>query len=130
MGGVGFAFKYLYDEMKPGNLALDKENKLIFALCPLNTTGIPFTAQQVQQIGERVNNIARLFNIREGFTRQDDTLPQRLMTEPLKVKAGASVGQLISQNDLDEMLNEYYSERGWDMNGTPTKVKLKELGLK
>ena len=91
-------------------------------------TGIPFTAQQVQQIGERVNNIARLFNIREGFTRKDDTLPLRLMTEP--IKAGASAGQLIGQKDLDEMLDEYYSERGWDMAGTPTDAKLKELGLK
>ena len=90
-------------------------------------TGISFTAQQVQQVGERVNNIARLFNIKEGFTRQDDTLPRRLMTEP--IKAGASAGQLISQADLDEMLDEYYSDRGWNRDGTPTEAKLKELGI-
>jgi len=91
-------------------------------------TGIPFTAEQIQQIGERVNNIARLFNGREGFSRRDDTFPARLMTEP--IKEGASAGQLISQADLDAMLDEYYEARGWDKNGDPTAAKLRELGLK
>jgi aldehyde:ferredoxin oxidoreductase len=91
------------------------------------TTGLSFTAGEVQQVGERVNNIARLFNIREGLTRQDDTFPYRLMHEPLK--AGASKGQLISQADLDLMLDEYYEARGWDKNGVPSEAKLKELGI-
>lgn len=90
-------------------------------------TGIPFTAEEVQQVGERVNNVARLFNGREGFSRKDDTFPRRLMTE--SIKAGASAGQLISQADLDEMLDEYYAARGWDKDGNPTPAKLKELGL-
>ena len=90
-------------------------------------TGIPFTAEEVQQVGERINNVARLFNGREGFSRKDDTFPKRLMTEP--IKAGASAGQLISQADLDEMLDEYYAARGWDKDGNPTPAKLKELGL-
>jgi len=90
-------------------------------------TGIHFTAEQIQQIGERVNNVARLFNGREGFSRKDDTFPMRLMTEP--IKEGASAGQLISQADLDAMLDEYYEARGWDKSGTPTPAKLNELGL-
>ena len=90
-------------------------------------SGMSFTAEEIQQIGERLNNIARLFNIGAGFTRKDDTFPRRLMTEP--IKAGASKGQLISQKDLDEMLDEYYSARGWDKDGSPTDAKLKELGL-
>lgn len=90
-------------------------------------TGISFTAQEIQQVGERVNNVARLFNGREGFSRKDDTLPKRLMTEP--IRAGGSAGQLISQADLDYMLDEYYRARGWDRNGIPTVAKLKELGL-
>ena len=90
-------------------------------------TGIPFTAEQIQQIGERVNNVARLFNGREGFSRKDDTFPARLMTEP--IKDGASAGQLISKADLDAMLDEYYEARGWDKSGTPTTAKLNELGL-
>jgi aldehyde:ferredoxin oxidoreductase len=90
-------------------------------------TGISFTADEIQQIGERVNNVARLFNGREGFSRKDDTFPRRLMTEP--IKAGASAGQLISQADLDVMLDEYYEARGWDKDGKPTAAKLRELGL-
>ena len=91
-------------------------------------SGIPFTADEVQQVGERVDNVARLFNGREGFSRKDDTFPKRLMTEA--IKAGASAGQLISQADLDLMLDEYYEARGWDKDGKPTPAKLKELGLK
>jgi len=90
-------------------------------------TGMRLTADEVQQIGERINNVARLFNGREGFSRKDDTFPKRIMTEA--IKAGDSAGQLISQADLDTMLDEYYEARGWDKNGNPTAAKLKELGL-
>jgi aldehyde:ferredoxin oxidoreductase len=90
-------------------------------------TGMRLTADEVQQIGERINNVARLFNGREGFSRKDDTFPKRIMTEA--IKAGDSAGQLISQKDLDTMLDEYYQARGWDKSGTPTTAKLKELGL-
>jgi len=90
--------------------------------------GTSFTAAEIEKIGERLNNIARLFNIGEGFSRKDDTFPKRILTEP--IKEGASKGQLISQENLDEMLDEYYTDRGWDKNGTPTPAKLKELGIK
>ena len=91
-------------------------------------TGLAFTAQDVERVGERVNNLARAFNVREGFKRADDTLPERLMTEPLK--SGPSKGQLISRKDLETMLDEYYTERGWDLKtGIPTKKKLAELNL-
>jgi aldehyde:ferredoxin oxidoreductase len=91
-------------------------------------TGLSFTPEEVLKVGERVNNLAKSFNVREGFTRADDTLPERLMTEPLK--AGASKGQVISREDLDKMLDEYYSLRGWDVKtGTPTRAKLTDLGL-
>jgi aldehyde:ferredoxin oxidoreductase len=91
-------------------------------------TGLRYSPEEIQKVGERINNLARAFNVREGFTRADDTLPERLMTEPLK--AGASKGQLISKDDLKLMLDEYYTERGWDINtGVPTRGKLTELGL-
>ena len=90
--------------------------------------GTDFTPEEIEKIGERINNIARLFNIGEGFTRKDDTFPKRLMTEA--IKKGASKGQLISQADLDVMLDEYYTARGWAKDGTPTAAKLKELGIK
>jgi aldehyde:ferredoxin oxidoreductase len=91
-------------------------------------TGLAFTPEEVLKVGERVNNLAKAFNVREGFTRADDTLPERLMTEPLK--AGASKGHVISREDLDKMLDEYYSLRGWDVEtGTPTRAKLTDLRL-
>jgi aldehyde:ferredoxin oxidoreductase len=90
--------------------------------------GTDFTPEEIEKIGERINNLARLFNIGEGFTRKDDTFPKRLMTEA--IKDGASKGQLISQADLDTMLDEYYAVRGWDNGGNPTPAKLKELGIK
>jgi len=91
-------------------------------------TGLRYTPEEVQAVGERINNLARAFNVREGFTRNDDTLPDRLMTEPLK--EGGSKGHFISKDDLKQMLDEYYRERGWDSNtGAPTREKLKELGI-
>jgi aldehyde:ferredoxin oxidoreductase len=91
-------------------------------------TGLIFTPDEVQKVGERVNNLAKAFNIREGFTRADDTFPDRLMTEPLK--DGASKGQLISKEDLKTMLDEYYTDRGWNPEtGVPTRAKLTDLGL-
>ena len=91
-------------------------------------TGLVYTPQEVARVGERINNLAKAFNVREGFARDDDTLPRRLMTEPLKT--GASKGHLISQSDLDQMLDEYYTARGWDpATGIPTREKLAELGL-
>ena len=91
-------------------------------------TGLSFTTEDVMKVGERLTNLAKAFNVREGFTRADDTLPERLMTEP--IKAGASKGQMISREDLDTMLNEYYRERGWDeKTGVPTRAKLVNLNL-
>jgi aldehyde:ferredoxin oxidoreductase len=91
-------------------------------------TGLSLTTEDVMKVGERLTNLAKAFNVREGFTRADDTLPERLMTEP--IKAGASKGQMISREDLDKMLNEYYRERGWDeITGVPTRAKLVNLNL-
>lgn len=91
-------------------------------------TGLTFTPEDVEKVGERINNLAKAFNVREGFTRADDTLPERLMNEPLI--DGASKGHLISKDDFKEMLDEYYKVRGWDINtGIPTREKLEELDL-
>jgi aldehyde:ferredoxin oxidoreductase len=91
-------------------------------------TGLSFTSEDVTKVGERINNLARAFNVREGFKRADDTLPERLMTEPLQ--SGASKGQMISKEDLNRMLDEYYTVRAWDLNtGVPTRKKLVELNL-
>ncbi|UCF56764.1 MAG: aldehyde ferredoxin oxidoreductase family protein [Deltaproteobacteria bacterium] len=91
-------------------------------------TGLTYAPEEIGQVGERVNNLARAFNVREGFSRADDTFPERLMTEPLQ--SGASEGHRISREDLNLMLDEYYTLRGWDLKtGAPTRGKLDELGL-
>lgn len=91
-------------------------------------TGLKYAPEEIQRVGERINNLARAFNVREGFTREEDTLPERLMTEPLK--EGTSKGHFISRDDLKQMLDEYYTDRGWDLDtGIPTREKLEELGL-
>jgi aldehyde:ferredoxin oxidoreductase len=65
-----------------------------------------------------------LFNLKAGFTRKDDTLPMRILKEP--IKTGPSKGEI---EELDKMLDDYYKVRGWDKNGIPTNEKLKALGL-
>ncbi|WKY48217.1 aldehyde ferredoxin oxidoreductase family protein [Eubacteriaceae bacterium ES3] len=90
-------------------------------------SGIGLTKEDVGKVGERVNNLARVYNISAGFTRADDTFPERIMNEA--IKEGGSKGQLISHDDLDLMLNEYYEARNWTNEGVPTPDKLDELDL-
>ena len=87
-------------------------------------TGETVEPAELLQIGERIWNAERLFNLRAGFTRADDALPRRLLDEP--VTAGPSAGQVV---DLEPMLDEYYAARGWDRDGRPTPHKLAELSL-
>lgn len=93
-----------------------------------SASGLALSPEDMMRAGERVNNLARVINVREGFRRADDTLPLRLMEEP--IKEGASAGERIARGDLDRMLDEYYEARGWDKEtGIPTRAKLLELGL-
>lgn len=87
-------------------------------------TGIERDGDGLLRAGERIWNLERLFNIREGFTRADDTLPQRFLREPLS--EGHSKGRTV---DLGPMLDEYYGLRGWGVDGIPSRGKLTELGL-
>lgn len=82
------------------------------------------SSEEVMKIGERVNNLVRLFNIREGLTRDLDTLPKRFFNEPLK--EGPSRNRVV---ELDQLMDEYYMVRGWDKEGAPGKEKLRALGI-
>lgn len=79
---------------------------------------------EILKIGERIWNLERVFNLKAGFTSADDTLPSRLLTEPLK--AGPGKGKV---SELDVMLKEYYDLRGWDKEGIPTDGKKEELAI-
>ena len=106
---------------KFANLAVAEE---FFARTLTAVTGEHFSADDLILIGERVWTLERMYNLREGFTKEDDTLPERILDEP--VSGGPSEGFTAR---LAPMLEEYYAFRGWDKNGIPTQDKLKELSL-
>jgi len=91
-------------------------------------TGFKMTAEELTRSGERINNVARLFNIREGLGRKDDTLPYKVMHLPVPDE-GPSKGAYVKQEELDFLLDDYYKTRGWTKEGVPTKEKLKEIGM-
>jgi aldehyde:ferredoxin oxidoreductase len=87
-------------------------------------TGSDYTLDELSAAGERIWNAERLFLVRAGFSAKDDTLPDRILKEPLP--DGPAKGMVCR---LDEMLGEYYRLRGWDENGVPRTEKLEALGL-
>jgi len=87
-------------------------------------TGITMETDELLRAGERLINLERLILVREGISRKDDTLPKRFLKHPMP--EGPSKGSTV---ELEEMLNEYYKERGWNSRGVPAKSKLKDLGI-
>lgn len=87
-------------------------------------TGANYTVEELVQAGERIINAERLFLVKAGFSRKDDSLPLRITQEPLP--DGPAKGMVCH---LDEMLTHYYQVRGWTQDGAPTQEKLAELGL-
>ena len=86
-------------------------------------TGISLTLLELMEIGERIFNLKRLFNVQCGITKEDDRIPIKLKT-PLS--NGRARNKIL---DIDLMLEEYYNFRGWDETGKPTKDKLKSLNI-
>jgi aldehyde:ferredoxin oxidoreductase len=121
----------LYEDL---SAVIDSLGLCIFTIFALNpehyasllsaVTGEPIGARQLLSMGERIWNLERLFNLREGFTKKDDQLPPRFSQQTLP--RGHSKNQVV---DLEPLLQEYYGLRGWDEEGVPTKEKLAELGL-
>jgi aldehyde:ferredoxin oxidoreductase len=92
------------------------------------TTGLPMTSEELYKCGERVYNVEKLFNVREGFGRESDYPPARFFEEPLL--DGPGKGSKLVREEYDKLLDEYYEARGWDKKtGNPTPEKLKALGL-
>jgi len=87
-------------------------------------TGADYTVESLLEAGDRVYTLERLFLNRAGFSRADDTLPPRMLEEPMP--EGPAQGHVV---ELEEMLPEFYELRGWDEKGIPTDEKLEELGL-
>jgi aldehyde:ferredoxin oxidoreductase len=88
-------------------------------------TGFDYpTVSELELLGERVSTLARMFNLREGYSRAEDTLPARNLSQPMA--GGPAEGQVV---ELAPMLDEYYRIVGWDQNGVPTPERLRALGL-
>jgi len=91
------------------------------------TTGWDFDYDDIDLIGERAHTIKKAFNIREGWTREDDNLPWRWQHEAFK--EGASAGVFVTDEELDYLKDIYYEAKGWTKEGLIPKEKLIELGM-
>lgn len=87
-------------------------------------TGMDCSDEEILMAGERIWNLEKIFNMKAGFTKEDDTLPERLLKEPMP--NGPGKGKVV---ELETMLGEYYELRGWDEMGVPKEEKLRELSL-
>jgi len=87
-------------------------------------TGVDFVSERLLEIGERIWNVERLFNLKEKFSKDDDTLPERFFQED-----GGVEGRHIKKDEFLASLLEYYRFRGWDSQGVPTKEKLEQLNI-
>ena len=90
-------------------------------------TGFDLSNSELMTAGERVYNLSKAFNSREGFSRKDDRLPKRVTEE--EIPDGPAKGERISVEEFERELDRYYTVRGWNEEGIPLKNTLKELDL-
>ena len=100
-------------------LGADDYADMYNVICGSNLTG-----EDILEIGDRIWNLERMFNLEAGISPAEDTLPKRLLEEP--IPEGPSKGWV---HKLPKMLPKYYKVRGWDKHGIPTQEKLESLGL-
>jgi len=85
-------------------------------------TGVTYTSEDLMFVGERIWNVERLYNLREGFSKEDDILPARFFEEKVN-------GRVIDREEFLKTRTEYYRMRGWDDDGVPKERTLKRLGI-
>ncbi|MFO8089361.1 MAG: aldehyde ferredoxin oxidoreductase family protein [Desulfatiglandaceae bacterium] len=90
-------------------------------------TGFDISLGELEKIGERIYNLERMINVKRGVSRKDDALPYRVVHEP--IPDGPAAGRFCPPEELDRMLDRFYSLRGWSKDGIPEEWKLRELGL-
>jgi aldehyde:ferredoxin oxidoreductase len=110
--------------LSPNLISFEELSKLIYY-----NTGLEFTPEEIWEIADRAYTIERLFNIREGLTRDDDWLVDRYFDEPTPIGLPIARGKHIDRKRFKQMIDEYYQLHGWDKNGVPTPESLKALGL-
>ncbi len=90
--------------------------------------GLATATGNPMETGERIYNLQKLFNYREGFTREDDVVPDRFFEEPLTV--GPKKGSVLTREQFKTMMDDFYKKRGWDLKiSKPGEAKLKSLKL-
>jgi aldehyde:ferredoxin oxidoreductase len=112
-------------------------NPVVASAMYVAVTGIPLSPEEFLTAGERVWNLQKVLNVREGFDRKDDAFPERWITEPLKfgekelrLQDYCRTLTISTREEAEKLLDEYYEERGWDVKrGIPTKEKLTKLGI-
>lgn len=90
-------------------------------------TGLDLSAEDLRRAGERIANLKKAFNIREGWRREDDTLPPRILGDMLPSGVARGVG--LTRAELDLMIAAYYRARGWTPDGLIPETKLRDLAL-
>ncbi len=109
-------------------LSSHRVNPEIMANLFENATGISMNTEKLHQASERILNLERVFNIREGLRKEDDTLPRRMFDE--EIPSGPSKGRRVSEEAFNKLLDEYYELHGWDSNGMPRAETMSSLSLK
>jgi aldehyde:ferredoxin oxidoreductase len=107
----------------PGNSVKPPDEMIRIYIQMLNTLGFNYDEESFLKLGERIYNLSRLFNTREGIRRKDDSLLPRFH------KPREDTGWVITKEDFERMLDIYYSKRGWDSEGVPLKETLDRVGL-
>jgi len=108
----------------PANTTGDPARFVELSVKGLNLLGMELSVEKLLATGERIYNLTRQFNVREGFSRREDVLPPRL-TEKRE-----DTGWSIAPEDSERLLEEYYALRGWDEQGRPTRETLSRLGIR
>jgi aldehyde:ferredoxin oxidoreductase len=115
-------FQALY--MSPSVISFGEYAQLV-----RHVTGIELSAGELMAVGERICTLERMFNNREGASRNDDMLPERYFTEPTPLGPEGMKDKLIERDKYERLLDEYYGAHGWDNSGLPTGETLARLGL-
>ena len=116
--------KYHTIFLSPNLLSFDEFSKLLYY-----NTGIEMSPQEIWEVADRAYTVERLFNIREGLTREHDWLVDRYFDEPTPVGLPIVRGKKIDREKFKKMIDEYYALHGWDENGVPRPETLEKLGL-
>jgi len=107
----------------PSNAIRPPDEMIRIYIKMLNTLGFNYDEESFLKLGERIYNLTRMFNVREGIRRKDDSLPSRFH------KPREDTGWVVTREDFEKMLDLYYAKRGWNSDGVPLRETLDKLGL-